>query len=111
MRRVGTRCPANKIIKVDVGCVRVKLNKSFCTYHINLDLLNLETENNRPNQTQDEAGIAVDNVFRTDRFQSNLYSHEKDCLQVYLSTNTIIVSSFNHSLNVYELDIHPNKVN
>lgn len=42
------------------------------TYNINFNFLNLETKNNRPYQTQDEAGIAINNIFSTDRLQTDL---------------------------------------
>uniref|UniRef100_A0A182Q0I8 Uncharacterized protein n=1 Tax=Anopheles farauti TaxID=69004 RepID=A0A182Q0I8_9DIPT len=46
--------------------------KTHDTYHIDFDLLNLESQNDGPNQAKNKAGIMVDDIFRTDRFQANL---------------------------------------
>ena len=42
--------------------------------HIDNDFVNLEAENDGPNETEDKSGIAINDIFRTDALQTNLIS-------------------------------------
>lgn len=42
------------------------------TYNIDDDFLNLETQNDGPNETQDQSGITIDNVLSTNGLQAYL---------------------------------------
>lgn len=45
--------------------------------HIDFDFLNLEAQDDGPDQAENEARIMVDDIFRTDRFQTNLRVQER----------------------------------
>lgn len=54
--------------------MRNNLAVFFCfrPHHIDFNLLDLEAQNDRPDETENQARIAVDDVLGADRFQANL---------------------------------------
>lgn len=46
------------------------------TNHFDDDILNLEPQNNRPDETKYEAWISIDNIFSTNIFERNLQFHD-----------------------------------
>jgi len=63
------------------------------TYHIDFNFLNLKPQNDGPDETQDETGVAIDNVLSTNGLQTDL-KREKETIVCIIPILHTISSAF-----------------
>lgn len=89
-----TRSLTGKVLDVDAGIAvrlslapeqqsifgRLLLAAVVLLVHIDLDLLDLKSQYDGPDETEDESRIAVDDIFRADALETNLRSERDEII-------------------------------
>lgn len=64
------------------------------TYHIDFNFLNLKPQNDGPDQTEDETGVAIDDVLSTNGLQTDLRRKKPSCIISILHSTLSLLHFF-----------------